>query len=71
MNKCYECMLRTTRASFGVHSLFISHIQEIVTDAKKSYPNVKFLIWDDMMRGIPEESLMSMYKLIDIYLVNI
>lgn len=66
VNKCTECIAKTTSDTLGVDILFISHIQAISTEIRKFYPNVNVLVWDDMMRGIQEEALLGMSKYLPI-----
>ncbi|XP_048411100.1 hexosaminidase D-like isoform X2 [Stegostoma tigrinum] len=40
-----------------VDSLFLSHVRAVANYIVTSYPNVKPIVWDDMLRNISEEKL--------------
>lgn len=47
MGECSRCKTKDQ------NQLFLSHIQTVVNFVKKKWPNLKVVIWDDMLRQIP------------------
>ncbi|XP_046959942.1 hexosaminidase D-like [Vanessa cardui] len=63
---CDECKKRAIMSEYGVASLFLEHICEIVAFVKKHAPvRVIVLMWDDMLRSINVEALKH-YKIGDL-----
>ena len=51
MGECPKCRLQPR------YNLFLSHVSRVANYVRKNYPNVTPIIWDDMLRHLPTQSL--------------
>ncbi|KAK6621635.1 hypothetical protein RUM44_001442 [Polyplax serrata] len=51
MGECPKCRLQPR------YNLFLSHVTRVAGYVKKNYPKVTPIIWDDMLRHLPTQSL--------------
>ncbi|XP_011503259.1 PREDICTED: hexosaminidase D-like [Ceratosolen solmsi marchali] len=57
MGLCPQCTKRVGSSKYGKASLFLDHVITITQFIKESYPSLKVIIWDDMLRTIDLEIL--------------
>lgn len=53
MRQCSKCKSKSK------HDLFLSHVKSVIGIVHKKSPNLKVVMWDDMMRSLPLELLQS------------
>lgn len=51
MGECPKCRTQPR------YNLFLAHVSKVANYVKKNYPNVTPIIWDDMLRHLPSQSL--------------
>ena len=49
---CSVCTKRVNTSKHGKSSLFLEHVLAIAQYIKETYPCLKIIIWDDMLRSI-------------------
>ncbi|XP_015608135.1 hexosaminidase D [Cephus cinctus] len=58
---CSVCTKRASANKHGKSSLFLEHVLTITQYIKETYPCLKIIIWDDMMRSIDLQVLNECY----------
>lgn len=51
MGECEVCRLELHE------NLFLRHVRTVATNIRKQWPNLKLLVWDDMLRHLSQQSL--------------
>lgn len=41
----------------SVHQLFLSHVTKVAKAVQERHPNLRLIMWDDMLRGMSLETL--------------
>lgn len=54
---CPACTKRTFSSKYGRPSLYLDHVTEVAQYIKENYPNLRIIIWDDMIRNIDVQIL--------------
>lgn len=49
---CLVCSKRAAASKYGKYSLYLEHILTIAQYIQETYPYLKIIIWDDMLRSI-------------------
>lgn len=49
---CSVCTKRAAASKYGKYSLYLEHILAIAQYIQETYPYLKIIIWDDMLRSI-------------------
>lgn len=52
MGSCPTCSRRIATSKHGKATLYLDHLTEVAQYVKENYPNLKIIIWDDMIRNI-------------------
>lgn len=52
----------------SVHKLFLSHVIKVAKGIQKSVPNIKLIMWDDMLRSMTPETIKGEHLIIMILL---
>lgn len=52
LGMCQACMKRSQNNKYGKAALYLDHVVEVAQFIKENYPNLKIIIWDDMIRNI-------------------
>lgn len=74
---CSVCTKRAAASKYGKFSLYLEHILAIAQYIQETYPYLKIIIWDDMLRsidlqvlnGIPIAYSRYMYMVMQIFLL--
>ncbi|XP_017779185.1 PREDICTED: hexosaminidase D-like [Nicrophorus vespilloides] len=61
MGMCPSCIRRVQSNKYGKASLYLDHITEVAQYIKDNYPNLRIIIWDDMLRNIDLNILQEYY----------
>lgn len=61
---CQTCMRRLESSKYGKAQLFLEHILGVVQFIKDTYPTLRIIMWDDMLRSIDTTILIGKYYLI-------
>ncbi|XP_060521222.1 hexosaminidase D-like [Cylas formicarius] len=61
MGLCPSCVKRVHSHKYGKAGLYLDHIVEVAQYIKDNYPNLKIIIWDDMLRNIDVNVLQDYY----------
>lgn len=48
----------------SVHQLFLSHIIKVAKGIKASVPNLKLIMWDDMLRSMTPQTIKGEHLII-------
>lgn len=64
MGLCPVCMKRMQSSKHGKSSLYLDHVVNVAQFIKDNYPNLKIIIWDDMLRNIDQSVLQGIEMLI-------
>lgn len=62
MGLCPSCERRIQTCKNGKADLFLEHIMNVAQFIKDHYPNLKIIIWDDMLRNIDTAVLQGLYR---------
>lgn len=57
MGWCPTCTKRMQSSKYGRDSLYLDHVMEVAQFIKENYPNLKIIIWDDMLRNMDLKTL--------------
>ena len=49
---CSVCIKRAASSKYGKPSLYLEHVLAIAQYVQETYPYLKIIIWDDMLRSI-------------------
>lgn len=49
---CSDCTKRAASSKYGKPSLYLEHISAVAQYIQETYPYLKIIIWDDMLRSI-------------------
>ncbi|KAK9887771.1 hypothetical protein WA026_000086 [Henosepilachna vigintioctopunctata] len=52
LGMCPTCLKRSQISKHGKASLYLDHVTSVSQFIKENYPNLKIIIWDDMMRSM-------------------
>ncbi|XP_018335239.1 hexosaminidase D [Agrilus planipennis] len=58
---CSVCAKRAQTNKHGKSGLYLEHVVDVVQYIKDNYPNLKVIIWDDMLRNIDLNVLQDYY----------
>lgn len=58
---CSACTKRSFSNKYGKAALYLNHVSDVVHYIKDNYPNLKIIIWDDMIRNMDIEILKGKY----------
>ncbi|XP_022901815.1 hexosaminidase D-like [Onthophagus taurus] len=61
MGLCQACSKRVQSNKYGKAALYLDHVTEVAQYIKENYPNLRVIIWDDMLRTIDENILQEYY----------
>ncbi|XP_018563570.1 hexosaminidase D-like [Anoplophora glabripennis] len=61
MGLCPACQKRVQTTKYGRAGLYLDHVTELAQYIKDNYPNLKIIIWDDMLRNIDLHILQDYY----------
>lgn len=61
MGLCPACQKRVQTSKYGRAGLYLDHVTEVAQYIKDNYPNLKIIIWDDMLRNIDLHILQGEY----------
>ncbi|KRT78900.1 glycoside hydrolase [Oryctes borbonicus] len=61
LGSCPTCTKRVQSSKHGKAALYLEHVTEVAQYIKENYPNLKIIIWDDMLRNIDESVLQEYY----------
>lgn len=59
---CPVCSKRANSSKHGKHSLFLEHVLAIAQFIKETYPFLKIVMWDDMLRTASLQVLNGILK---------
>lgn len=65
MGLCTSCSKRIQTNKHGKASLYLDHVVEVAQYIKDNYPNLKIIIWEDMLRNMDVNILQG-----DKYILN-
>lgn len=54
---CPECIRKAQSSKHGKASLFLDHVTSVAQYIKDNFPNLKIIMWDDMLRNIDTTAL--------------
>lgn len=57
MGLCPVCSKRVSTSKYGKASLYLDYVTAVAQFIKENYPNLKIIIWDDMLRNIDTQIL--------------
>lgn len=57
MGWCPACTKRQQTSKYGRDSLYLDHVTVVAQFIKENYPNLKIIIWDDMLRNMDLKTL--------------
>jgi len=52
-----ESKLRLASPGFTVEQLFLNHVTKVAQAIKEAWPHLTVIMWDDMMRGMSQDTL--------------
>lgn len=52
-----ESKLWLASSGHTVEQLFLSHVTKVAKAIKEAWPNMTIIMWDDMMRGMSQDTL--------------
>lgn len=52
MGLCPTCQKRMQTSKFGKAGLYLDHVTEVAQYIRDTYPTLKIIMWDDMLRNI-------------------
>ncbi|XP_015516621.1 hexosaminidase D [Neodiprion pinetum] len=61
MGLCSVCIKRATSSKHGKSALFLEHVLAVAQHIQETYPYLKVIIWDDMLRNIDVQVLNEHY----------
>lgn len=61
MGLCPDCSRKALTSKHGKASLFLDHVTTICQFIKDNYPNLKIIMWDDMLRNIDTNVLQEYF----------
>nr|CAD7457847.1 unnamed protein product [Timema tahoe] len=60
MGLCPTCVRRTQSSKHGRCQLFLEHVLAVAQFVQDTYPTLRVIMWDDMLRGIDTSVLLAM-----------
>ncbi|XP_014233916.1 hexosaminidase D-like [Trichogramma pretiosum] len=60
MGMCAACSKRISTGKHGKAGLFLEHVMAVLHFIKETYPHLKIIMWDDMLRSV-DASVMNEY----------
>lgn len=60
MGRCSSCFKRTQSSKYGSATIYLEHVTEVAQYIKENFPNLKIIIWDDMLRNIDVNALQGL-----------
>ena len=57
---CAVCSKRANSSKHGKAALFLEHVMAVAQFIKETYPHLKIIMWDDMLRNIDLQVLKGM-----------
>lgn len=66
---CSVCIKRAASSKYGKPSLYLEHILAIAQYVQETYPYLKIIIWDDMLRTIDLQVLNGISIIYSYYFV--
>jgi hexosaminidase len=61
MGLCSVCSKRVSTGKYGKPGLYLDYVTSVAQYIKENYPNLKIIIWDDMLRTIDTHILQEYY----------
>lgn len=52
MGLCTTCSKRAQTSKHGKAGIYLDHVTEVTQYIKENFPNLKIIVWDDMLRSI-------------------
>lgn len=57
MGLCPSCSKRVITGKYGKAGLYLDHVNDVAQYIKETYPTLKIIVWDDMLRCIDTQIL--------------
>lgn len=61
MGLCTTCSKRAQTSKHGKAGIYLDHVTEVTQYIKENFPNLKIIVWDDMLRSIDLHVLQEYY----------
>lgn len=64
---CAVCSKRASSSKHGKAGLFLEHVVAVAQFIKETYPYLKIIMWDDMLRSIDLQVLNGIFMILKFY----